>query len=232
MTKIDYPKELAALTSTSSPPSVLESHINHELILNATTFVLRMGSMLAGHTEPAFLLLDSSLNPVAFNEEALQVLAFPEKIERLKYPSLFLADKVRTALVNHRDSENVTFTKIYKSGGRRYTCRAFRLDCNDHTRSRYWTALLLERYSSAIWTLPELAQQFDLTAREREVVEFLLQGMTSKEIAARMNISPNTVKAFLRLVMVKMDVSTRSGILGKMVAFSPIKPEERSHSSE
>jgi DNA-binding CsgD family transcriptional regulator len=45
----------------------------------------------------------------------------------------------------------------------------------------------------------------------------LLQGLTSKEIAQRMGISPNTVKAFLRLVMVKMGVSTRSGIVGKIV---------------
>jgi len=30
-----------------------------------------------------------------------------------------------------------------------------------------------------------------------------------------MNISANTVKAFIRLVMAKMDVSTRSGIVGK-----------------
>lgn len=181
--------------------------------------------MLNGHIEPGFLLLDSSLNVVAFNQEALRVLAFPEKLERLKYPAQFLADKVRTVLVNHRDAENVTFIKIYKSGMRRYTCRAFRLDGEDHTPSRHWTALLLERYSSAIWCVPELAQQFDLTAREQQVLELLLQGMTSKEIAARMNISPNTVKAFLRLVMVKMHVSTRSAILGKMVGFSPVKPE-------
>jgi DNA-binding CsgD family transcriptional regulator len=32
-----------------------------------------------------------------------------------------------------------------------------------------------------------------------------------------MKISPNTVKAFIRLVMVKMSVSTRSGIIGKIV---------------
>jgi DNA-binding NarL/FixJ family response regulator len=32
-----------------------------------------------------------------------------------------------------------------------------------------------------------------------------------------MGISPNTVKVFVRLVMVKMDVSTRSGIAGKIV---------------
>ena len=61
----------------------------------------------------------------------------------------------------------------------------------------------------------EISAQFGLTQREGEAVEFLLQGLTSKEIATRMQISPNTVKAFLRLVMVKMKVSTRSGIAGK-----------------
>ena len=48
-------------------------------------------------------------------------------------------------------------------------------------------------------------------------MRLLAEGFCSKEIAARMNISPNTVKAFVHLVMVKMSVSTRSGIIGKMV---------------
>jgi DNA-binding CsgD family transcriptional regulator len=44
-----------------------------------------------------------------------------------------------------------------------------------------------------------------------------MQGLTNKEIGQRMNISPNTVKAFLKLIMMKMGVSTRSGIIGKTV---------------
>jgi DNA-binding CsgD family transcriptional regulator len=42
----------------------------------------------------------------------------------------------------------------------------------------------------------------------------LIQGLTNKEIAGRMNISPNTVRAFIRMVMGKLGVSTRSGIVG------------------
>jgi two-component system nitrate/nitrite response regulator NarL len=61
-----------------------------------------------------------------------------------------------------------------------------------------------------------LAEQFRLSQRERETVEYLLHGLTSKEIATRMNISPNTVKVFVRLIMVKMGASTRSGIVGKI----------------
>jgi DNA-binding CsgD family transcriptional regulator len=78
-------------------------------------------------------------------------------------------------------------------------------------------ALLLERCSSSTMALAQIGQDFELTRREKETVELLIQGLTSKEIATRMQISPNTVKAFLRIVMVKMGVSTRSGILGKVI---------------
>jgi DNA-binding CsgD family transcriptional regulator len=120
--------------------------------------------------------------------------------------------------MNQQGGHDLDFVKLYKSGNRRYMCRSFRLECSQSGEKRYWVGLLLERYSSGVAALTELSKHFDLTCRERETVELLLQGLTSKEIANRMNISPNTVKAFLRLVMVKMDVSTRSGIVGKIVA--------------
>jgi DNA-binding CsgD family transcriptional regulator len=78
-------------------------------------------------------------------------------------------------------------------------------------------AVLLERGSSGIRAVAQVGQEFELTGREKETVQLLAQGLTSKEIAVRMDISPNTVKAFLRIVMVKMGVSTRSGILGKVI---------------
>ena len=81
-------------------------------------------------------------------------------------------------------------------------------------------ALLLER-SLGSFDLFQMAGEFNLTQREREAVELLVQGLTSKEIANRMRISPNTVKAFLRLVMIKTGVSTRSGIVGKLLMNQP-----------
>jgi len=44
--------------------------------------------------------------------------------------------------------------------------------------------------------LAEIADQYDLTQREKETVEFLLQGLTSKEIATRMKISPTRSRRF------------------------------------
>ncbi len=55
-----------------------------------------------------------------------------------------------------------------------------------------------------------VSERFNLTPRERDALEYLLQGLSNKEIANRMNVSPNTVKAFLRLIMLKMEVSSRA----------------------
>lgn len=173
--------------------------------------------MTIGVSTPGFLLLDASLNPVAFNAEAIDILTYPNRPERIKQIPVFVADTVRAGLVKRQNGEDVDFVKHYMSGRRRYVCRAFRLQCDDYCDCQALTGLLLERCLSSVTALTEHCKEYALTAREREAVALLQQGLTSKEIAARMGISPNTVKAFLRLVMVKMDVSTRSGIVARIM---------------
>lgn len=164
-----------------------------------------------------FILLDPSLRPVAYNLDALQILSFPTKPDRIKQVPIFLYDKIRSILLNGGHAEMPEFVRECKAGRRTYTCRAFHIDCHSvgELQAPISFAILLERHASNAAALSDLARHFDLTTRECETVALLLEGLTSKEIANRMQISPNTVKAFLRLVMVKMDVSTRSGIVGK-----------------
>jgi DNA-binding CsgD family transcriptional regulator len=161
-----------------------------------------------------FLLLDSALNVVAANQHALQILCFPSDPQRIKQPTTYIADRVRTNFGKPRLDKS-GFLKEIKSGRRRYLCKSFHLDYGDVKSGQNMFAVLMERDSGGR-VLGEFSDRFDLTGRERETVDYLLQGLTSKEIAVRMNISPNTVKAFLRLVMVKMKVSTRSGIAGRI----------------
>lgn len=56
-----------------------------------------------------------------------------------------------------------------------------------------------------------------LTAREREVLELLAQGMTNKEIAAALFITTNTVKRHLKAIFEKLEVHTRSAAAAKAV---------------
>jgi DNA-binding CsgD family transcriptional regulator len=188
-------------------------------------------------TRPGLIVVDTSLNLVASNTEAIQILTFPEPLEKIRHLDSWLTNKIRAHLVERQTQRPTAFVGEFRSAKRTYLCRSFPLDVNsngngngnqnggnhhveDDNGSGVPTALLvlmMERRSNGATKLAEVAERFGLTAREQETVQLLLQGLTSKEIAQRMQISPNTVKAFIRLVMVKMNVSTRSGIIGKIV---------------
>ena len=175
-------------------------------------------------SKSGFLLLDAGLNLIASNDPALQVLCFPSEAGRIKQPKVFLADRVRTTLLDHNRQGGTAFVKELTSGKRRYICKSLQVACNGNDSPQPAFAVLLERdTANSHSALTEISAQFGLTQRESETVEFLLQGLTSKEIANRMNISANTVKAFLRLIMVKMKVSTRSGIAGKVAGSGALR---------
>ncbi|NCP87530.1 MAG: hypothetical protein CO094_00950 [Anaerolineae bacterium CG_4_9_14_3_um_filter_57_17] len=57
-----------------------------------------------------------------------------------------------------------------------------------------------------------------LTGRESEVFNLLAQGLTNKEIAEKLVITPNTVKRHLKAIFSKMDVHTRSAATAKASA--------------
>jgi DNA-binding CsgD family transcriptional regulator len=175
-------------------------------------------------------VVDASLRVVANNGEALQILTYPDPPEKIRHLDTWLTNKIHSELVSQQNPPK--FAEAFRSARRTYLCRSFPLDlrsqngngtahaATNHVASSHSGGLLiviLERKSNDTARIDEISERFGLTARERETVEYLLQGLTSKEIAQRMGISPNTVKAFLRLVMVKMDVSTRSGIIGRIV---------------
>lgn len=170
---------------------------------------------------PGLILLDTSLSLVAYNGEALQILTYPEQTDKIRNQDNWLSNKIRSDLVG-RQSSPPKFVEEFRSAKRMYVCRSFFLDAKGHHGNGWGTSgglliVMLERRENEMMKVTEISQRFGLTAREQETIQYLLEGLTSKEIAQRMQISPNTVKAFLRLVMVKMNVSTRSGIIGRIV---------------
>jgi DNA-binding CsgD family transcriptional regulator len=161
------------------------------------------------------LLLDSDMNLILVNAAAAQILVYPHKPEDNKNLGGSLAATIRSRLVSARPLNGTPLVPRFKSGRRTYSCRTFPVNGMANGDSKGSLAVLLERVSARPALLSHPFERFHLTTREEEVARFLLQGLTSKEISVRMQISPNTVKAFLHLIMIKMGVSTRSGIVGK-----------------
>lgn len=106
---------------------------------------------------------------------------------------------------------------IVTISGRSYSCRCFLLKPQTRDAAEPVLALYLKREISIVDSVRQVGSEYSLTDREQEVLLGVAMGLTSKELAVRMHISPNTVKAFLRLVMGKMGASTRAGIVGRLL---------------
>ena len=169
-------------------------------------------------TCPGLIVMDAVFAVLAYNGEALKILTYPDRPEKISHVESWLTNKICTDLARRSPPR---FVEEFRSARRIYLCRSFFLERKAHNGNGSHSngalqIVMLERKCNEAVKFTEIAERFALTAREQETVRYLLEGFTSKEIAQRMQISPNTVKAFLRLVMVKMNVSTRSGIIGRI----------------
>lgn len=176
---------------------------------------------LAPTSAPGLVLMDSNLRPIFANAEAVRILAYPNGGRKTGSLQKLVLEKVQSVLPKPQADAETSFLIAFQSGKRQYTCRLFSVQSSFRKNSHPVVALLLERNRTTLHVL-QMAREFHLTQREREAVEYLAQGLTSKQIADRMRISPNTVKAFLRLVMIKTGASTRSGIIGKCIQDSSL----------
>ena len=75
-------------------------------------------------------------------------------------------------------------------------------------------------HETGIWTFEDLSSErpvkADLTAREREVAAYLLDGLTSKEIGKALAISHRTVEIYRARLMRKYMASTTADLVHKL----------------
>lgn len=77
-------------------------------------------------------------------------------------------------------------------------------------------AVIMDKEGQTVHGIGELASKYNLTRREQDALRGISLGLSNKELAERMNISPNTVKAFLHVIMIKLGVTTRAEIAARI----------------
>jgi DNA-binding CsgD family transcriptional regulator len=167
-------------------------------------------------TSVGVLLMDESLHPVCFNIEAVRILGYPQNLGNSKTLRVdALGEKIRASL-GKQSLQSLSLSEL-TSGRRRYRCRVFRMKAQGRGNRGPSVAVVLERSPRAMVTLSALGAQYQLTRREQETLEFLSVGLGTKEIASTMQISVNTAKVHVRMVMAKMGVSSCLEVLAKMI---------------
>jgi DNA-binding CsgD family transcriptional regulator len=163
----------------------------------------------------AVILVDADLQALCLNAEAIRVLRSPG------WPAAAREgwQAVRTQVLSdsrHDLSHASTNFRSFVTSGRRYRCRVFPLEVPRSRLGAPAAVVVIERDQPSWFPTAEALAHFHLTAREEQAVRFALSNLTNRQIAVEMGISPNTVKALLRLAMTKIGVSSRMGILHKL----------------
>ncbi len=176
--------------------------------------------------EAGLVLMDLSLKLIACDRGAAAILNYPNQPGAKQDPASFIPQEILDIIRSRKPSDLSLVKTHFRMGKSEYIWRAHLME-SQNGLSQPLVALHLEKVSSTSDAIYEVAAKYHLTDREQEALRGISMGLTSKEVAARMNISPNTVKAFLRLIMIKMGVTTRAGIVANLLQNrSPLEDED------
>jgi DNA-binding CsgD family transcriptional regulator len=133
-----------------------------------------------------------------------------------------LDETLKEAINTGTQSSPSGYIDLLKSARRKYTVRGSLLvrghpDRKGKKSEEGFYLFILERIDSEDALLKPLFRHWKLNNRERQIIQLLLNDKSNKEIASHMELSQNTVKGYMKLLMRRLDVSSRAGILARLL---------------
>lgn len=145
------------------------------------------------------------------------MLLYPQEIPPNGKGVRLAAQRIRAIFPSGPLSEETAPEGEFLSGRRRYLYRVYRFGDSLSHHHEPAAVIVLERYCRPLDLPSTSLAAYRFTVREEQVLRLVIEGLSNKQIAEQIGISPNTVKVFLRLIMTKMEVTSRFAILGKLL---------------
>lgn len=76
--------------------------------------------------------------------------------------------------------------------------------------------ILFEAHQAALPVTNGNKETLPLTERQQAIAKGLIRGLTNKELANELRISAHTVKEYVRVIMGKVQASTRAGVVARL----------------
>jgi DNA-binding CsgD family transcriptional regulator len=169
--------------------------------------------------QAAVILLDANYKPLYVSTEAARIL-LPSATANMATAAEAMVSVVQRLIADANTQGEGKRFGFLGSETRPYLWNITR--CDEWTSSTTpWNYVMMIRNAD----VPEnkikaVTQQFQLSKRQEETLSYLFQGLTSKEIAKFLDLSPNTVKIHIRALMTKLQCTTRTALVGRVLAAS------------
>jgi DNA-binding CsgD family transcriptional regulator len=168
--------------------------------------------------EPGTMFLDRDLSLIGATDEAWQWisrLGMPRLNEAELLPGFVYAVAARVA-ASASDPPKPARVRLQDTNGRWAVVRAAPLTSGRPPAAQGGYAITLERARSEDLA-PLLMRAWELSPREREVAQLVIDGLSNDDIAAALFISANTVRDHLKAIFGKTGVTRRRDLTAALV---------------
>jgi len=170
---------------------------------------------------PGLLLFDPSGAATSINDEAREHLAaLPPgpsipSVLGVRLPIWILGTALQARAIARGRDHGAARTRIRTADGRWLVCHASGLTGPDGLPGP--VALVIEPAAASDLAVI-VAEAYALTPRELEITQHVARGLPTSEIAARLFISPHTVRGHLKAIFEKAEVSSRGELVARLFA--------------
>ena len=172
--------------------------------------------------EDGIIQTDDSLRLIASDSRAAAILKDVSEYDGADGLRLGIPREISNALLS-RTPEDWPGIRVRFFGRRHsYHCTTYQVEPQNGVLKQNVITFHLQRDASPDGAILQIVSRCGLTPREEAVLRGISTGLTTKEVAQRLNISPNTVKTYLHSIMLKLGVTTRAAIVGKLLNYDEV----------
>ncbi|MFQ5579579.1 MAG: response regulator transcription factor [Nitrospiria bacterium] len=212
------PKDAPKLLKPITRPSNMSEDDLHSLVRRRAQpgiLIIGKGGEILYLNYDAKNLMDrltATPNPPKRQKKTDQGRALPQLIYQLyDHFRKMVSTDIRTI-----ETSAPTVNRICIHEGAVYLFRALLLQRDTKSQGSTHIMILIEKVSEGVH-IEDVRELIKLTQREQIVVQLLSEGKTNKEIAVYMDIGEYTVKDHMKRIMKKLNVTTRAGIVAKIL---------------
>lgn len=168
---------------------------------------------------PGLLLFDPSGRLLSVNDDALIHLdTLPEgpavpSPQGIRVPAWIQATAMKARAVAQERDRGQARARVRNRAGRWLVCHA---SCLREADGGLGASAVVIEPAKTSEIVPLIVDAYQLTDRETEVTQYIARGLPTGEIAARLHLSPHTVRDHIKAVFEKVGVSSRGELVGRL----------------